>query len=86
MERGDVGGNAAAVDTDDNDLATDDAINGWVVGNNSGDDDTGDEDAFGNFDADDTTDDKVVDNNATNNTKKDEGVGVNVVVFDTVDD
>ena len=39
LEKGSVGGNAAAVDTVDNDLATDDTINSWGVGNNSGDDD-----------------------------------------------
>ena len=63
-----------------------DIIGGWVVGNNSGDDDTGDEDAFGNFDADDTTDDKVIGDNDTNDANEDEGVGVNVVAFDTVED
>ena len=42
VEKGDVGGNVAAVDTvDNNDLAADDTIDGWVVCNNSGDDDTG---------------------------------------------
>ena len=80
-------GNAAAVHTFDNDLAADNTIDRWVVSNNSGDDDTSDNDGFGNnFDADDTTDDKVVGDNASNDANEDEDVGVNVVAFDTVDD
>ena len=77
----------AAVHTFDNDFAADNTIDRWVVSNNSGDDDTSDNDGFGNnFDADDTTDDKVVGDNATNDANEDEDVGVNVVAFDTVDD
>ena len=76
---GKVDGNAAAVDTFDNDLASDNTIDGWVVGNNSGGDDTGDNDGFDNFDADDTTHDKVVGDNATNDANEDEDVGVIVV-------
>ena len=84
---GKVDGNAAAVDTFDNDLASDNTIDGWIVDNNSGDDDTGVNDGFGNnFDANDTTDDKVVGDNASNDANEDEDVGVNVVAFDTVDD
>ena len=43
-----VGGNAAAGFTvDNNNLAADDTIDDWVVGNNPGNDDTGDEDNCG---------------------------------------
>ena len=84
----DVGGNVAAVATIEYTiLAADDTIDDWVVGNNSGNDDTSDGDGFGNnFAVDDTSDDKVVGDNATDDANDVKDVGVNVVAFDTVDD
>ena len=90
--KGNVGGNAAAVDTDDNDgfsknRAVDNTIDDWVVGNNPDNDNTDDEDGFGtNFVVDNTTYDKVVCDKATGDANDDKDVGVNVVGFDTVDD
>ena len=83
-----VGGNAATGFTvDNNNLAAHDTIDNWVVGNNPGNDDTGDEDGFGNnFAVNDTADDKVGGDNATGDANDDKDVGVNVVAFDTVND
>ena len=83
-----VGGNAAAGFTvDNNNLAADDTIDDWVVGNNPGNDGTGDEDGFGNnFAVNDTADDKVGGDNAIGDANDDKDVGVNFVAFDTVND